>query len=82
MYSSQFQSGTLSDQPSNEGGGSGNNAVEPQPAEPSSDQMAMESQERDTPSHAYNGPPPPAPPPHSRRPNPQHHHAIGMLQFY
>ncbi|XP_026485522.1 uncharacterized protein LOC113393042 [Vanessa tameamea] len=76
-------SGTLSDQTSNEGGGGGggpspdsNNAVEP-----SSDQLAMESAERETPSHAYNGPPPPVPPPHNRRQNPPHHqphHSIGM----
>lgn len=72
-----FQSGTLSDQASNESGagvgGAGSdtsNAVEP-----SGDQLAMESSERDTPSHAYNGPPPPAPPPHNRRQNPPHHQA-------
>ncbi|GBP51717.1 Cuticlin-1 [Eumeta japonica] len=44
-------------------------------AEP--DQLAMESSEREPPSHAYSGPPPPAPP---RRQAPHHapHHPIGM----
>ena len=72
-----FQSGTLSDQSSNESGGGGGGAGPDtsSAAEPSGDQLAMESSERDTPSHAYNGPPPPAPPPHNRRQNPPHHQA-------
>lgn len=81
-----FQSGTLSDQTSNESGGGGGSpsADSNNAAEPSSDQLAMESAERETPSHAYNGPPPPVPPPHNRRQNPPHHqphHSIGKKCF-
>ncbi|XP_061704932.1 uncharacterized protein LOC133516167 [Cydia pomonella] len=72
----------LSDQTSNEsGGGGGANADSSNAVESSADQLAMESSERESPSHAYNGPPPPAPPPHNRRQNPPHHqqhHALGM----
>ncbi|KAL4707289.1 hypothetical protein ACJJTC_019827 [Scirpophaga incertulas] len=77
-----LMNGALSDQSSNEsGGGGGAGADSSSVAEPSSDQLAMESAERETPSHAYSGPPPPAPPPHNRRQNPPHHqphHPLGM----
>ncbi|CAK1579559.1 unnamed protein product [Parnassius mnemosyne] len=73
----------LCEQTSNEngGGGGGTNSDSNNAVEPSSDQLAMESSERETPSHAYNGPPPPVPPPHNRRQNPPHlqtHHSLGM----
>lgn len=76
-------SGTLSEQPPNEGGGGGGPVVVEgsNAAEPSADQLAMESSERETPSHAYSGPPPPAPPTHNRRQNSPHHqphHPLGM----
>lgn len=80
INSFRFQSGAFSES-SNDSSGGGNAADAPA-VEPSSDQMAMESQERETPSHAYNGPPPPAPPPHTRRQTPPHHqphHPIGKI---
>lgn len=80
-----FQSAILSDQTSNDNGGGGNNPETNNAVEPSTDQLAMESAERDTPSHAYNGPPPPVPPQHNRRQNPPHlqpHHALGNVRTY